>query len=392
MGLLASNPDFWPMRVLITPDKFKGSLTATEVACCIKQALLAYQPTLETTLRPIADGGEGTAEVLTTATNGQLRTVRVNDPLFRPVDATYGISGDGKTAFVEMAQASGLSLLKLKERNPLLATTFGTGELIRDAIGRGVQEVVLCIGGSATTDAGMGMAAALGYEFLDKANAPLHPIGQSMRFVNRIRRASLDIDLRSVQFRVACDVENPLFGPNGAASIYGPQKGATAKMVKELDKGLQTIANVLKRDFGIDEADKPGSGAAGGLGYGARVFLNATFQNGFDLVSEMLDIGGEISRTDLIITGEGSLDMQTLEGKVIAGLARLAKSHQVPVIAFCGRLALNQGQLHLVGLQEAIPITPVSMPLSEAMIQAPVLLDRATHEWAITRLGQYDKL
>ncbi len=379
------------MRVLIAPDKFKGSLTAKEVACCVKKALMTYEPTLETTLRPVADGGEGTAEVLTMATNGQLRTVRVNDPLFRLVDATYGISGDGKTAFVEMAQASGLNLLKPDERNPLLATTFGTGELIRDAISRGVQEVVLCIGGSATTDAGMGMAAALGYEFLDKKNAPLHPIGQSMRHVNRIRRASLDIDLQRVRFRVACDVENPLFGPNGAACIYGPQKGASSKMIKELDKGLQKIAYVLKRDFGIDEADKPGSGAAGGLGYGARVFLKATFQNGFDLVSDVLDIAGEISRTDLIITGEGSLDGQTLEGKVIAGLARLGLSYGVPVVAFCGRQALSQGQLDHLGLSEAIPITPLSMPLNEAMIQAPNLLDLATREWVMSRLGQYDK-
>ncbi len=383
------NADVWGMRVLIAPDKFKGSLTATEVAGCVKRALLAFHPTLHTTLRPVADGGEGTAELLTTATKGHLRTIRVNDPLFRPIKATYGISGDGRTAFVEMAQASGLNLLKINERNPLVASTFGTGELIRDAIDRGVREVVLCIGGSATTDAGIGMASALGYEFLDKNNTPLRPIGQSMQDVDRIRRVSFDVNLRDVKFRVACDVENPLYGLNGAAYIYGPQKGASPPMVRELDRGLRAIDHVLKRDFGIDEANQPGSGAAGGLGYGARVFLKATFQNGFDLVSEVLDMAGEISRTDLIITGEGSLDEQTMSGKVVAGLTRLAEPHKIPVVAFCGRLTLNQEQLNQLGLLEAIPITPLSMPLDEAMIQALTLLDLATHKWAALRLDHY---
>ena len=382
---------FCPMRVLIAPDKFKGSLTATDVANGVQKALLACQPTLELVVKPVADGGEGTAEVLTTATNGQLRTITVNDPLFRRVEATYGISGDGQTAFVEMAQASGLHLLTSDERNPLLASTFGTGELIRNAIGQGVREVVLCIGGSATTDAGMGMAAALGYEFLDKKNTPLPAIGQSMRHIDRIRRVSLDVDLRRVRFRVACDVENPLFGPHGAAYIYGSQKGATHQMVTELDKGLRVIDRILKRDFGIDEAEQPGSGAAGGLGFGARVFLKATFQNGFELVSETLDIATEVSRADLIITGEGSLDEQTLDGKVVAGITRLARNHRVPVVAFCGRLALSQEQLQSLGIAEAIPITPVSMPLSEAMSQAQLLLGRAVREWATGQLGQYDK-
>lgn len=379
------------MRVLIAPDKFKGSLTATEAARCIERALLAYSPMLETDCKPVADGGEGTVNVLTAATNGQLRTVTVNDPLCRPVLATYGISGDEKTAFVEMAQASGLALLKPHERNPLLTTTFGTGELIRDALKQGVEEVLLCIGGSATTDAGMGMAAALGYEFLDKNNQRLRPVGQSMYYVDRIRRASLTVDLRRVRFRVACDVENPLFGTNGAAYIYGPQKGADQKMVVELDKGLRVIANVLSRDFGIEEAEKPGSGAAGGLGFGARVFLKASFQNGFDLVAETLGMAENIKNYDLIITGEGSLDEQTLEGKVIAGITRLAQMHQVPVVAFCGRLALSQTQVQALGLAQATAITPAGMPLNEAMSQAQPLLEKAVHEWASQQLGRYDK-
>lgn len=379
------------MRVLIAPDKFKGSLTASAVAHCIERALLEYSPTLKTVRKPIADGGEGTARVLTEATNGQLRTVTVNDPLCRPVLATYGLSGDGKTAFVEMAQASGLELLKSHERNPLLTTTFGTGEIIRDALKKGVEEVLLCVGGSATTDAGMGMAAALGYEFLDKHNAPLRPIGQSMQHVDRIRRASLNIDLSRVRFRVACDVENPLFGPNGAACIYGPQKGASAKTVQELDKGLRTIAKVLKRDFGIDEAQQPGSGAAGGLGFGARVFLKASFQNGFDLVADLLSMAEGVQNTDLIITGEGSLDEQTLEGKAIAGITRLAKLNNVPVVAFCGRLALSPTQRQNLGLVEAMAITPDSMALNEAVSQAGPLLEKTVLDWAARQLSQYVK-
>jgi glycerate 2-kinase len=379
------------MRVLIAPDKFKGSLTATEAARCIERALLAYMPSLAPVRKPVADGGEGTASVLTAATNGTIQEVVVNDPLYRQVSASYGISGNGKTAFVEMAQASGLDRLKPNERNPLLTTTFGTGELIRDAIKQGVEEVILCIGGSATTDAGMGMATVLGYEFLDKTGVPLRPIGQSMRHIDRIRRASLQIDLKKVRFRVACDVENPLFGPNGAAHIYGPQKGANPKMVAELDKGLRRIAHVLQRDFGIEEAEKPGSGAAGGLGFGARVFLKASFQNGFDLVADTLNLEQEIVNTNLIITGEGSLDEQTLEGKVIAGITRMAQVHGVPVVAFCGRSTLSPAQLETLGLAESMAITPTSMPLNEAMRQADTLLEQAVHEWAGRMLGQYTK-
>lgn len=376
------------MQILIAPDKFKGSLTALQVARTVEQALREHLPQGRFKLKPVADGGEGTAEVLAVATQGRLETVHVNDPLFRPVQATYGISGDGKTAFVEMAQASGLALLKPEERNPMLTSTYGTGELIRHALRQGVKEVILCVGGSATNDAGMGMAAALGYEFLDRSNAPLKPIGQSMQQVCRIRRAKLTPDLSQVRFRVACDVDNPLFGPDGAAHIYGPQKGATPDMVAQLDEGLQTVANVLKEDFGIDEAEKPGSGAAGGIGYGARVFLKASFERGFDLVADSLHLADEIRKADLIITGEGSLDEQTLQGKVIAGITKLAQPQQIPVIAFCGRLTLNPRQLQELGLQQAIAITPPSMPLPEAMSRAEELLWQATTDWATSWFRQ----
>lgn len=379
------------MRILIAPDKFKGSLTASGAARCVEEALSELYSSAVLIRKPVADGGEGTAEVLAAATNGTLRTLQVKDPLFRSIQATYGVSGDGKTAFVEMAQASGLDRLSEKERNPLLTSTYGTGELIKDALKKGVQEVILCIGGSATTDAGIGMAAALGYEFLDRDNKPLQPIGQSMSKICRIRRINLLPDLRQVRFRVACDVDNPLFGPNGAAAVYGPQKGATPSMVKALDKGLRTIDNVLKNDFGIDESTMPGSGAAGGLGYGARVFLKASFLSGFDLVAETLDLHREIAQADWVITGEGSLDEQTLQGKVIAGITRIAAMHQVPVVAFCGRLALTDSQISQLGLAQAIPITPPSMPLHEAFEQAPLFLKEKVRDWAIDLSGQIEK-
>ncbi|WP_019987219.1 glycerate kinase [Rudanella lutea] len=373
------------MRILIAPDKFKGSLTAVEVAQRIEHTLLDAEPEWHVKTLPVADGGEGTAAVLTQATDGHTVTLTVNDPLFRPVEATYGISGDGRTAFIEMAQASGLQHLKAHERNPLETSTFGTGELIRDAIARGVSEVLLCIGGSATNDGGIGMASALGYVFLDRDYRSLPAIGKSLRHITALKRAVLDVPLSKVTFRVACDVANPLYGHQGAAYVYGPQKGASPDDVAELDLGLRRLAAVLLRDFDIDEADLPGSGAAGGLGFGARVFLKARLEPGFDMVASYLNIESELDNTDLVITGEGSLDEQTLNGKVIGSLVRMAQTRNIPVVAFCGQLALPAQRVRQLGLHEAIAITPSGMPLPEAMQQAPYLLEKAVGDWVRER-------
>ena len=370
------------MHVLIVPDKFKGSLTAAQAATTIRDTLLTLHPTWSITVMPVADGGEGTASLLTRATNGTYLTHTVADPLGRPVAAGYGISGNGRTAFVELAEASGLHRLNAPERNPLLTSTFGTGELIREALLRGVRELVLCIGGSATTDGGIGLAAALGYRFLDENGHSLLPVGASLTRIARIDDTAVLPALCQLRVRVACDVVNPLFGPTGAAQVYGPQKGATAEAVEQLDAGLRNLADVVDKQWGRAVADEPGTvrrrdGAAGGAGYGARVFLNAQLEPGFGLVSHYLHLAERVAEADLIITGEGCLDAQTLSGKVIRGVVDLARKKDVSVVAFCGRLELSPDQVRTLGLQAAIAITPVDMPFVEAVSQAEKLLGAA---------------
>lgn len=365
------------MKILIAPDKFKGSLSARQVAEIIAQQLLRSNPALRIDRQPVADGGEGTAELLTQASGGQLLTERVADPLFRRVEAVYGISGDGKTAFIEMAQASGLFRLTPDERDPLMTSTFGTGELIRAALRRGVQTIVLCIGGSATNDGGIGMAAALGYRLTDAAGRALIPVGQNLLYLHHVDASGIMPQLSDTNFVVACDVENPLYGPEGAAYVYGPQKGADDRAVRHLDAGLRHLADVISGMHWPNPAYEPGSGAAGGLGYGARVFLNADLQSGFSLAAAYLNLSSRIAGADLVITGEGRLDEQTLSGKVIGGIARLAGQHRVPVVAFCGRLQLSPEQIRALGLAGAIAITPEGMTFADAIRQAPELLANA---------------
>lgn len=365
---------FFYVMILVAPDKFKGSLTAYEVAGVIRQSILNHNSSLTIIEQPVADGGEGTAELLTHATHGHLITETVSDPLGRPIEATYGVSGDGKTAFIEMAKASGLVLLLHEERNPLLTSTVGTGELINSALRRGVQTVVLCIGGSATNDGGIGMASALGYRFLDASGQLLPSVGGTLKDIATINTDYVPATIRQTTFVVACDVDNPLCGSNGASAVYGPQKGADAIMVQQLDSGLQHLAELMHRQLGHDCSMEPGSGAAGGLGFGARAFLNARLESGFSIVAHYLKLDQLIAQSTLIITGEGKLDEQTLSGKVISGITRLAKQQDIPVIAFCGRLDLNANQLQELGLANAYEVTPNDMPFTEAVSKAKELL------------------
>lgn len=368
--------------ILIAPDKFKGSLTAHEAAQAIREGLHRHNSSLITFEQPVADGGEGTAELLTVATNGQIITETVSDPLGRPIQAQYGVSGNGQTAFIEMAKASGLVLLTLDERKPLATSTFGTGELIRSALLRGVQTIVLCIGGSATNDGGIGMAAALGYRFLDQLGQVVEPIGGNLDQIASINTDLVLPAIHQTAFVVACDVDNPLCGPNGASFVYGPQKGADPTMVQALDNSLQHLAEITCSHVGHDCSLEPGSGAAGGLGFGARAFLNARLESGFSIVARYLDLVGLIANAQLVITGEGKLDEQTLSGKVIGGLAQLAQQHQVPVIAFCGRLDLSIEQIATLGLAGAYAITPTGMPFPEAVLRARELLAECTYGFA----------
>lgn len=356
------------MKILIAPDKFKGSLEAAEVCNAAEAGIRLAFPEAEIKSIPLADGGEGTTQILTNFSNGRFVTTPVQDPLGRLVDAEYGISGDGKTAFIEMAAASGLLLLKPEECNPLNTSTFGTGELIKHAIGNGAENIILGIGGSATTDGGIGMAAALGYKFYDGSQSILSPVGSAMGNVRSIDVTGADPILKKVSFVVACDVTNPLYGESGAAYVYGPQKGADAEMVVQLDKGLQNLSEIAAATFGSDISQSPGAGAAGGLGAGALWFLGAELREGVGIVMEQTGIAQHVKNADLVITGEGKVDQQTLQGKVVKGLAALCGEHNTPLAVICGTLDISPEEAREAGITYAVSVLnkPVSLDLAKA--------------------------
>jgi glycerate 2-kinase len=359
------------MRVLIAPDKFKGSLSALGVAEAMAEGVRLADPGVEVTLFPLADGGEGTAEILTFHTGGQLVEAEVRDPLFRPINASFGLSGDGRRAFIEMATASGLPLLRPEERNCFHTTTLGTGELVLAAIRQGARHIILGIGGSATNDAGIGMASALGYRFLDGAGEPLAPVGRNLGHIRRIDASQLLFDPGEVTVHVACDVDNPLHGPQGASWVYGPQKGASPAELEELDRGLAHFAGLVEDTFGQAVAEVPGAGAAGGLGAGALLFLRAALTPGIDLVMAQTRLAEQLAGIDLILTGEGKLDRQTLSGKVVKGVCDLARPRGIPVAALCGTLEATPEETRALGLAFAGSVLRGPCSLEEALAQAP---------------------
>ncbi|GAB4018189.1 glycerate kinase [Spirosoma migulaei] len=365
------------MKILLAPDKFKGSLTASEVCAAMAEGILLANPTAEVLSVPMADGGEGTADVLTQVTQGVWHTLTVQGPLGHPVEAGYGISGDGKTAFIEMAQASGLRLLQFAELDPFQANTFGTGELIAHAIQQGVERIVLGIGGSATNDAGTGMAAALGWQFLDQSGQLLRPCGGNLGEIQTI------IPPESAwegMVEVACDVTNPLVGPQGATYIYGPQKGAKPADLPRLDAGMKHWAKIVHDQFAIDLADMPGAGAAGGLGAGAVLFLKGRLTEGVNLLMKDTQLAEKMAGVDLVLTGEGRIDNQTLQGKLIAGITRLAGERGIPVVALCGSLQLKPDELVELGLTSAFSIMPGPASLEEAIANAADYMKRASFQ------------
>jgi glycerate kinase len=323
------------MRVIIAPDKFKGSLSAIEVCVAIEDGIKKFDSSIETIKHPLADGGEGTLDILQNYFEVNTFEVLVKDPLFKDITATYMVSND--TAYIEMSNASGLQLLKEEEKNCYYTTTFGTGQLILDAVQKGFKNIVLFIGGSATNDAGIGMAIALGYQFYNAANESVEPIGKSLLSINRIENDKLLFNLKDINFTVVCDVKNPLYGPNGAAYVYGGQKGASLEEIETLDLGLQNFSKQLSKYLHKEVADIPGAGAAGGLGAGAVCFLNATIKSGIDFVIEQTGFDELLkNQVDLIITGEGSVDKQTIEGKVIKGISQRAIQNQIPFSIIAG--------------------------------------------------------
>ncbi len=365
------------MKILICPDKFKDCLPAGKVAMFIRQGVEKVFPDAEYRIIPMADGGEGTVNALVQATGGRLVEVSVHDALMRPVISFFGVSGDGKTAFIEMAAASGLALLDASERNPMYTTTYGTGELIRCALDQGCREIVLGIGGSATIDGGVGMAQALGVHFTDAAGKETGHNGRSLGKIAHINLEHLDPRILQCSIRAACDVNNPVAGPQGAAFVYGPQKGANSSGINELDRNLLHLSRVIFNTLQVDVTYLPGGGAAGGMGAGIVAFLKGELIPGFDLVSRGTRLEEWIDWADLVITGEGRMDAQTAFGKTPAGVARMAKAGLKPVIAFTGALESNHFELKQLGFNAVIPIADKPMSLTHSLKNAGTLLENA---------------
>lgn len=365
-------------RIVIAPDSFKGSLDAPEVAVAMAEGVKRVFPDAEVTLLPMADGGEGIVDALVAATGGERQNVRVTGPLGEPVEAFYGMLGDGRTAVVEMAAASGLPLVPRGRRNPLATTTRGTGELLRAAANGGARRVIVGIGGSATNDAGAGMAAALGIKLLDGVGREIPPGGEGLLALETVDVSGLDPAWRDIEVVVACDVNNPLYGSEGAAAVYGPQKGATPEMVELLDRGLRQFARVVEKDLGKAVAHLPGAGAAGGLGAGLIAFLGAALRSGFDLVAEAAGLDRALAGADLVLTGEGAIDGQTARGKVPAGVARFAARHGVPVIALGGGIGGDAEAVFAAGVHAVAAAVNRPMSLEEAMERAAELVRDAT--------------
>ncbi|MDX2246379.1 MAG: glycerate kinase [Bacteroidia bacterium] len=350
------------MNILVACDSFKEALSAEKVCQALSDGLILASEKHRVSLFPLADGGEGTARILTWHTAGKTVDILVNDPLFRPIAATYGISGDGSTAFIEMAAASGLQLLSEHEKNPMNTSSFGTGEMIADAIRRGVKKILLGIGGSATNDAGIGMARALGWKFLDIFQSELTGTGADLMRVQTIIPGEVFLP----EIEILCDVDNPLYGDKGAAFIYGPQKGATPDQIKQLDQGLRHFARWWEKK-GENHSITPGAGAAGGLGFGGKVFLNGKIRPGIEAVMDVTRFESALKKSNMVISGEGKIDGQTIHGKLISGICRKAQIHHVPVIAVCGALDITPQQLATLNLFAAFSIQQKPVSLAEAI-------------------------
>ena len=335
------------MKFVLAPDKFKGSLTGIQFCDAVEEGILSVFPEAEVLKLPLADGGDGTIEILNYHLHGEKIQVDVKDPFFRPTKASYLFIKSSEMAFIEMAEASGMKLLSSDEQNCFSTTTYGTGELILDAIKTGAKNIILGIGGSATNDCGIGMASALGFKFLDKDDNEVVTIGKNMKEIKKIDMTHTIKNLSQITFNVACDVTNPLYGKDGAAHVYAAQKGATIDQINILDKGLRNMATLFKDQFEIDIQNIKGAGAAGGMGAGAKVFLKANLISGIDLIKKLVDFDSKIRNADWIITGEGNLDHQTLSGKTIQGVIASSKKYNIPVAAFCGSIELSKKELEI---------------------------------------------
>ncbi len=367
------------MKIILAPDSFKGSLTAAEACAAMAEGIGRIDADIETLAVPMADGGEGTTDALVTATGGRMIDVAATGPLGEPMTGRFGLLGDGATAVVEMAGVSGLPLVAPDRRNPLHTTTYGTGELMAAALAAGATHLIVGIGGSATTDLGAGMAQAMGVRFFDADGVEMtEPMtGRRLADVEGVDLSRLHPGVAGCRIDVACDVDNPLLGPRGAAAVYGPQKGASADDVVTLEANLAHTATIMEKAIGRSVRDTPGAGAAGGLGAGLLGFCDAALMSGVDIVLAAADLAGRVSGADLVITGEGKIDATTANGKTISGVVRVASAAGVPVIAFAGRVE-NAEEAASLHLQSVHAIAPADMPTEQAMADAYRLLADAT--------------
>ncbi|MEH6483701.1 MULTISPECIES: glycerate kinase [Pseudomonas] len=376
------------MKIVIAPDSFKESLSALEVAEAIAKGWASVYPDAEICLLPMADGGEGTVDALLAATGGERRECQVRGPLGAPVQAHWGWLA-GNTAVIEMAAASGLHWVPSGQRDATVTSSYGTGELIREALDGGAKRIILGLGGSATNDGGAGLLQALGMRLLDRDGAELAAGGAALAQLYQIDMAGLDSRLLGVQVDVAADVDNPLCGPRGASAVFGPQKGASPEQVASLDAALQSMANVVAATLGEDFSQVPGVGAAGGLGFAAKAFLRAGFRPGIELVAELSGLAEAVQGADLVITGEGRLDAQSLHGKTPVGVARVAQAAGVPVIALAGSLGEGYQRMYPVGIDAAFSLAPGPITLEQACAQAASeLTARAADVARVWRMAQ----
>ncbi|UAK22160.1 glycerate kinase [Kluyvera sp. CRP] len=377
------------MKIVIAPDSYKESLSALEVASAIEAGFREIYPDAEYIKLPVADGGEGTVEAMVAATQGRMVEVAVTGPLGEPVPGFYGISGDESCAFIEMAAASGLELLPPAARNPLKTTSWGTGELIRHALDLGVTRMIIGIGGSATNDGGAGMVQALGAQLLTADGQPIAPGGAGLSTLATIDISGLDPRLAQCRIDVACDVTNPLVGDEGASAVFGPQKGATPEMVVQLDRALAHYAGQIAQDLDLDVLTLEGGGAAGGMGAALYAFCGAHLRPGIDIVTDALHLDALVADADLVITGEGRIDSQTIHGKVPIGVARVAKRYQIPVIGIAGSLTADVGVVHQHGLDAVFSVLHRICSLDEALAEAGANVRMAARNIAATiKVGQ----
>ncbi|SFC08330.1 glycerate kinase [Pragia fontium] len=358
------------MKIVIAPDSFKESLTSQEVATAIESGFKTVFPHAEFIKLPIADGGEGTVDSLVAATQGHIEHLIVTGPIGEQIDSFYGITGDGQCAIIEMAAASGLMLVPTAQRNPMEATSYGTGELITSALDKGIRHLILGIGGSATVDGGIGMLQALGVRFMDSHLKDVPFGGHGLERLAHIDISELDPRIHECKIDIACDVNNPLIGEFGAAQVFGPQKGATPEMVERLDRALTNYADVIKHELNIESHYIHGGGAAGGMGVAAKVFLKGRLRSGIDIVIEAIGLEKELNNCQLVITGEGCIDGQTTGGKAPIGIAKLAQRYNIPVIGFAGILSEGAEVVHQHGLDAIFSILPRLSKLDDALYSA----------------------